>query len=203
MPAPWPRRRLPGRAGLTGAFPGEVELVERARTDAEAFGQLYERYAPLIYRFVYNRLRDPSVAEDLTADVWYKALRGIDRYQQTGRPFRSWLYQIASHTITDHLRRRRSALDLDAAGDQPDGRPPVADQVVQRTELQRVWAAVDRLNEAQRTAISLKLGQDMHTADVAAVMGRSEGAVKLLVHRGLAAVRERLAEQAPTREPAP
>ncbi|HEY4025279.1 MAG TPA: RNA polymerase sigma factor, partial [Candidatus Dormibacteraeota bacterium] len=124
----------------------------------------------------------------------------IDRYQQTGRPFRAWLYQIAFHTVTDHLRRRHPALDLDAAGDQPDRRPAVEEQVVQRTEVDRVWAAVGALNHAQRTAISLKLGQDMHTADVAARMGRSEASVKLLVHRGLVAVRARLAAQAVSQE---
>jgi DNA-directed RNA polymerase specialized sigma24 family protein len=65
-----------------------------------------------------------------------------------------------------------------------------------RREVARVWAAVDQLSEAQRTAIVLKLGQDMHTADIAACMGRSEGAVKLLIHRGLTVIRERLAEPA-------
>jgi RNA polymerase sigma-70 factor (ECF subfamily) len=192
----WARRRRSAQSRTAAAYPGEVELVERARSDGEAFGQLYERYAPLIYRFVHNRMRDPEVAEDVTSEVFYKALRAIDRYQQTGRPFRAWLYQIAVHTMADHLRRRRAVLDLDAAGDQPDRRPPVEDQVVQRTEIDRIWAAVATLNDAQRTAISLKLGQDMHTADVAALMGRSEAAVKLLVHRGVASVRAQLAEPA-------
>jgi RNA polymerase sigma-70 factor (ECF subfamily) len=192
----WARRRGSGQPRTAEAFPGEVDLVERARSDGEAFGELYERYAPLIYRFVHNRMRDPELAEDLTSDVFYKALRAIDRYQQTGRPFRAWLYQIAVHTMADHLRRRRTVLDLEAAGDQQDRRPPVEEQVVQRTEIDRIWAAVAMLNDAQRTAISLKLGQDLRTADVAALMGRSEAAVKLLVHRGVASVRVRLAEQA-------
>jgi RNA polymerase sigma-70 factor (ECF subfamily) len=190
------------RRGVTEAFPGEAALVERARSDAEAFGQLYEHYAPLVYRFVYNRLRDRAVAEDLTADVFYKALRAIDRYRPTGSPFRAWIFQIAVNTITDHLRRRRPGVDLDAAGEQPDRRPAVDEQVAQRSEVERVWEAVRGLNEAQRTAIALKLGQDMHTADIAIAMGRSEGAVKLLIHRGLAAVRKQLAEAPRAREQA-
>jgi RNA polymerase sigma-70 factor (ECF subfamily) len=198
-----PRRRDRGQPAVTESFPGEVELVLRARSDPEAFGQLYEHYAPLIFRFVHNRLRDRAVAEDLTSDVFYKALRAIDRYQPTGRPFRAWLYQIASNTITDHLRTRHPALDLDAAGEQQDRRPPVEDQVVQRADVERVRAAVSGLNEAQRTAVSLKLGQDLHTADIAVTMGRSEGAVKLLIHRGLTTIRQRLAERPPVSEGAP
>jgi len=177
---------------VTEAFPGETDLVQRARSEADAFGELYEHYAPLIYRFVHNRLRDPTVAEDLTADVFYKALRAIDRYEARGRPFRTWLYQIAANTVTDHLRTRRPALELEAAGEQQDRGPAVDEQVAQRAEVLRVRVALDSLGEAQRLAISLKLGQDMHTADIAVTMGRSEGAVKLLVHRGLAAIRRHL-----------
>jgi RNA polymerase sigma-70 factor, ECF subfamily len=192
-PSRWLHRRPAGRAGVTESFPGEDDVVLRARSDAEAFGRLYEHYAPLIYRFVHNRLRDRTVAEDVTADVFFKALRAIDRYQPTGRPFRAWLYQIAANTITDHLRTRRAFVDLDAAGEHEDRRPAVDEQVAQRAEVHRVRAALGTLNEAQRMAVSLKLGQDMHTADIAATMGRSEGAVKQLIHRGLAAIRKELA----------
>jgi RNA polymerase sigma-70 factor (ECF subfamily) len=202
-PAPWSRRQLHGQVQLTEAFPGEDELVDRARSDADAFGRIYEHYAPLIYRFIWNRLRDRAVAEDLTADVFFKALRAIDRYRRTGPPFRTWLYQIATNTVTDHLRTRRTALDLDSAPDQPDRRPAVDEQVIQRAELQRVWSALATLNEAQRLAVSLKLGQDMHTSDIAVVMGRSEGAVKLLIHRGLVAIRQQLAERQPAPEQRP
>jgi RNA polymerase sigma-70 factor (ECF subfamily) len=175
-------------------FPGEADLVLRARTDADAFGTLYEHYAPLIYRFVHNRLRDRTAAEDVTADVFFKALRALDRYEPSGRPFRVWLYRIAANTITDHLRTRRPTLDLDAALEQRDPAPPVDEQVAGRFDLRRVWSAMSGLNEAQRLAINLKLGQDMHTSEIAAVMGRSEGAVKLLIHRGLTTIRERLGE---------
>ncbi|HEY4026057.1 MAG TPA: sigma-70 family RNA polymerase sigma factor [Candidatus Dormibacteraeota bacterium] len=177
---------------MTEAFPGEAALVERARSDPEAFGQLYEHYAPLVYRFFYNRLRDRSVAEDLTAEVFYKALRAIDRYRPSGSPFRAWLFQIAVNTRIDHLRGRRSGVELDAAGEQADPSRSVEEQVAQRAEVERVWDAVRRLNEAQRTAITLKLGLDLHTAEIAIAMGRSEGAVKLLINRGLATVRKRL-----------
>jgi len=193
-----PRDAAPVTAGSVGvgAPPDDTELVERAQGDAEAFGELYDRYVADIYRFVYSRLRDREVAEDVTSEVFFKALRAIDRYRPTGRPFRGWLYRIAANAITDHLRARRPAVDLEVAGQEPHRGPGVDEQVMNRREVARVWAAVDQLSEAQRTAIVLKLGQDMHTADIAACMGRSEGAVKLLIHRGLTVIRERLAEPA-------
>jgi RNA polymerase sigma-70 factor (ECF subfamily) len=187
---------------MNEAFPGEAGVVERARTDPQAFGILYEHYVPLIYRFVFNRVHDRAIAEDLTSDVFFRALRAIDRYRPTSRPFGAWLYQIATNRVIDHVRTRRSTLDLEAVAERPDGETPVDEQVARRVDVQRVWDAVAGLAEAQRMAVSLKLGQDMHTADIAACMGRSEGAVKLLIYRGLAAIRRQLEEAAPCRQEA-
>ena len=195
---PRPARREP----VTEAFPGEAEVVERARTDAQAFGVLYEHYLPLIYRFVFNRVHDRAVAEDLTSEVFFKALRAIDRYQPMGKPFGAWLYQIANFTVIDHLRKHRPTLDLEAIVERPDGETPLDERVARRAEVRRVWDAVAGLAEAQRLAITLKLGQDMRTADIAACMGRSEGAVKLLIHRGLTNVRRQLQDAAPRRQEA-
>jgi RNA polymerase sigma-70 factor (ECF subfamily) len=187
---------------MTEAFPGEAGVVERARTDAQAFGILYEHYVPLIFRFVFNRVHDRTVAEDLTSEVFFKALRAIDRYQRTSKPFVAWLYQIATNTVIDHVRTRRSTLDLDAVAEQADGETPVDEQVARRADVRRVWDAVAGLTEAQRLAVTLKLGQDMHTADIAVCMGRSQGAVKLLIHRGLTAIRRQLRDAAPCRQEA-
>jgi len=197
-----PDPRTVCRDRMTEAFPGETDVVRRARTDANAFGVLYEHYVALIFRFVYNRVRDRALAEDLTSEVFFKALRAIDRYQPTSKPFGAWLYQIATNTVIDHVRTRRSTLDLDAVAQQPDVQPPVDEQVARRADVQRVADAVAALPDAQRIAVSLKLAQDMHTADIAATMGRSEGAIKLLIHRGLAAIRQQLREAAPRRQEA-
>lgn len=197
-------------AGAMGASPAaaelladdrarqDAELVERARVDPEAFGELYERYVSSIYRLVYSRLRSREEAEDVTSEIFFKALRAIDRYRPSGRPFRAWLYQIANNAIIDYLRTRKPAVELEAAGDRADPGAAVEDQVVNRGELADVWAAINRLNESQRLAITLKLAQDMHTVDIAACMGRSEGAVKLLIHRGLSTIRRELGRQAST-----
>jgi len=200
--AVWVDPRPTHRPRIREAFPGEADLVERARTDPHAFGQLYERYVSQIFRFVHNRVRDRSIAEDLTSEVFFKALRAIDRYRPTSRPFSAWLYQIATNTVIDHVRTRRTTLDLDAVAHRPDGQPPVEEQVARRADVERVWDAVADLVETQRLAVTLKLGQDMHTADIAACMGRTEGAVKLLIYRGLNTIRQKLEEAAPSRREA-
>lgn len=174
----------------------DEDLAVRARTEADAFGELYERYVERIHGFIYARLRHRPTAEDLTAEVFFKALRAIEQYQP-GRPFRAWLFQIGANTVIDHLRRQRPAVPLEEAADQASGGPAVEDHAVARAELSQVQAALDTLNDGQRTALILRLGLDLSTAEIAISMGRSEGAVKLLIHRGLQTVRQRLLAVAP------
>jgi RNA polymerase sigma-70 factor (ECF subfamily) len=175
----------------------DATLATLARADADAFGQLYDRYCDQIYRFAYRRLRDREAAEDATADVFFKALRAIGSYKPQVAPFSAWLYRIASNAVTDHLRARRPANSLDTAMETPDRANPVDEQAINRLEADRVWLAVDRLTHAQRTAIILRLGHDLPIAEIAALMDRSEGAVKLLLNRGLTAVRTHLSDRSP------
>lgn len=176
------------------SLPREYEdrLVERAKTDANAFGELYDHYFGQIYRFVYSRLHDQESAEDVTSEVFFKALRAIGRYKPSGHPFSAWLYQISVNAINDHYRSRRPAQSLDTAVAVPDGQRPVAERVVDSSEAARVWSAIDDLPPQQRIALTLKLGEDMKLAQIGEIMGKSEGAVKLLVHRGMIGVRQRL-----------
>jgi RNA polymerase sigma-70 factor (ECF subfamily) len=170
----------------------EDQLVERAKEDADAFGELYDHYFGQIYRFVYSRMRDQDAAEDVTSEVFFKALRAIGRYKPSGHPFSAWLYQISVNAIADHYRAKRPASSLDDAIGVADPQQPVDEHVSQKVEAARVWAAIDLLPEQQRTAITLKLGEDLKLADIGVVMGKSEGAVKLLVHRGMISLRARL-----------
>lgn len=170
----------------------EDQLVERAKTDSDAFGELYATYFGQIYRFVYSRMRDQDAAEDVTSEVFFKALRAIGRYKPSGHPFSAWLYQISVNAIADHYRARKPAGNLDDAIGVADPQRPLDERVAQQQEAARVWAAIDSLPEQQRTAITLKLGEDLKLADIGVVMGKSEGAIKLLVHRGMIGLRARL-----------
>ena len=176
------------------SLPRDVEdrLVEQAKTDADAFGQLYDHYFGQIYRFAYSRLHDQEAAEDVTSEVFFKALRAIGRYRPSGHPFSAWLYQISVNAINDHYRGKRPVQSLDSAMAVADGQRPVADRVVDTSEAARVWSAIDDLPPQQRIALTLKLGEDMKLAQIGEIMGKSEGAVKLLIHRGMIGVRQRL-----------
>jgi RNA polymerase sigma-70 factor (ECF subfamily) len=167
----------------------ERRLVERAKQDPAAFGELYDRYFHQIYRFVYSRVKEQAGAEDVTSEVFMKALRGMPRYVDTGRPFTAWLYQIAVNAIADRYRSRRVMEDVDELRTLSTGEPSLDELAAQRDEIQRIWAVVETLPGPQRTAMVLKFQEDMKIDDIAGVMGKTPGAVKLLIHRGVTRVR--------------
>jgi RNA polymerase sigma-70 factor, ECF subfamily len=172
-----------------GSAEEDARLAELSRVDPDAFGALYDRYCDQIYRYVYRRLTNHESAEDVTAEVFFKALRGIDSFRPTAGPFSAWLYRIAANAVVDHARARRVTTSLDVTMDAADRAAPVEEQVINRVEAAKVWEAVDGLTDAQRVAVTLRFGRDLPIADIAEHMGRSEGAIKLLLNRGLAAVR--------------
>ena len=170
----------------------ERELVERAKEDPDAFGALYDRYFPQIYRFAYSRVRDQSLAEDVTSEVFFKALRNIKRYTYSGHPFSSWLYQITLNAVADHYRGQHGEVELEEGADVPSGGPSVVDEVVRRDRSRRVWSAIDQLPRQQRAAMVLKFGEDRKIEEIAHILGKSSGAVKLLLHRGVERLRREL-----------
>jgi RNA polymerase sigma-70 factor (ECF subfamily) len=170
-------------------------LVERAKHDPEAFGLLYDRYVGQVFAFAYNRLRDRTSAEDLTSEVFHRALRNIRHYQPVG-PFRAWLYRIAKNAIVDAHRRKRPEPSLEEGLAIRDEGRSVADEVSERDLIGRIWTAVDSLPAAQRTAMRLRFDQDLTNRGAGDLMGKTSGAVKLLVHRAVQRLRTELAADA-------
>lgn len=118
-----------------------------------------------------------------------KALRSIPRYQDTGRPFAAWLYQIAANAVADRYRAHRPTVDIDELFDVSSGGAGLDDLAIRGEEVRRIWKIVETLPAPQRTALVLKFQEDMKLADIAQVMGKSEGAIKLLIHRGVSRIR--------------
>ena len=168
----------------------ERDLVQRAKGDPAAFGQLYDIHFLQIYRFVYSRVRDQQAAEDVTSEVFMKALKSIGRYQDTGRPFSAWLYQIAVNAVADRYRAARPTEDIEEQRSLAAAGPGLEDIAERREEMRRIWAIVETLPAQQRMAMVLKFQEDMKIEDIAAALGKSPGAVKLLIHRGVTRVRE-------------
>ncbi len=175
----------------------EKRLIEDAKRDPREFGALYDRHFQQIYRFVYSRVREQTAAEDVTSEVFIKALKAMPRYQDTGRPFAAWLYQIAVNAIADRYRTLRPTHALDDFHDLSVGGPAIEEQAAQRDEMRRIWRRVEELPLQQRTALVLKFQEDMKIEDIAVAMGKTAGAVKLLIHRGVSRLREGAEELRP------
>jgi RNA polymerase sigma-70 factor (ECF subfamily) len=145
------------------------------------FAELYEQNFERVYAFVVRRVRDRAEAEDVVSEVFYKALKGIDGYEERGVPFVAWLYTIARNVVCDRARQAGREEPLDES----DG-PSTFDDVERRALLFRL---VDTLPPAQRDVLVARFAEQRSIADVARQLGRSEGAVKQLQLRAIEALR--------------
>jgi RNA polymerase sigma-70 factor, ECF subfamily len=168
----------------------EIDLILRAKTyDPDALGTIYERYYQGIYRYVYYRVSDSALAEDLTGDIFLKMLHGIQSYSIQGVPFSAWLYRIARNRVIDHMRRQPEKTDLpleEARVESIASSDTDLENALQREELLK---AVQVLTADQRQVIILKFIDDLDNATIAKVLGKTEGAVKSLQHRALDTLR--------------
>lgn len=173
----------------------ERRLVEAARENPIQFGALYERHVDAIYAYVLHRTRDCTVAEDVVAETFHRALENLDRYEWRGVPFSAWLYRIASNVIAARYRHEPT-MPLDVVAEvQDEGIGPERSLLLgeRRDELQ---AAVAALPQEQQQVVILRYGQDLRNKEIAHIMGRSEGAIKQLLHRAMQGLQRRLADSA-------
>jgi RNA polymerase sigma-70 factor (ECF subfamily) len=173
----------------------EAELVARAKTDAEAFGVLYERYVRQIYNYIYYRTGNPQDAEDLTARVFQRAGQHLSRYMDRGLPFSAWLYRIAHNVVANWHRDegRRQALPLNGVALNDLQAEAPEETYVDQHERELLLRAIRRLPGERQQLLILKFVEQMSNVEIGLVMNRSEGAVKSLYHRTLLALRDELA----------
>lgn len=172
----------------------ENALVEQAKTDPQAFGALYERYANKIYNYIYYRVGNHHDAQDLTARTFYRALNHIEGYVQRGAPFSAWLYRIAHNLLAnwhrDQSRRKVVSLeDVKLSAQQREGPQQIAED---REEQAKLLATIHNLPPDRQELLILKFVEGLSNAEIGAVMNRSEGAIKSLYHRTLVSLREML-----------
>ncbi|MBK7452442.1 MAG: sigma-70 family RNA polymerase sigma factor [Anaerolineales bacterium] len=173
----------------------EEEILSLAsQGDRDAFGQLYERYVERIFNYVYYRTGNTHDAEDLTARVFQRAMNHIQKYTDRGVPFSAWLYRIAHNLVAnwhrDGSRKQEIPLDdlpiLPTKGDHPEK------NLVRSQEQDALLRMIRKLPAERQNLLILKFVEDMSNAEIGAIMGRSEGAVKSLYHRTLLALRDQL-----------
>lgn len=169
----------------------EAALVELAKEDPEAFGELYRRCVDRIYTYIYYRTGNASDAEDLTARTFHQALTHLPKYTDHGVPFVAWLYRIAHNLVANHHRshsrwKLTSLEDLELSGKPADGPERVAESNERRRAL---WSAIRRQPEERQRLLILKYAERLSNEEIGAVMGRTESAIKSLYFRTLKALK--------------
>jgi RNA polymerase sigma-70 factor (ECF subfamily) len=189
---PFERERLAG-AGHAPAAASEEALVEAARAlEGGAWEEIYRRHAPQVYAYIYYRLGDRLGAEDLTSEVFVKAIGGISRYAYRGTPLLAWLYRIAHNVTADHRKaaarasRHQAPLDMDLE--------ERADALAELSERSDMLDAIRTLTEEQQQVVILRFYQGLNHAEVARIMEKPEGAVKALQTRALRSLRRRMTD---------
>ena len=169
----------------------EEKLVIGAKElDQEAWSQIYDRDYRKIYSFIYRRVGNTSLAEDLTAGVFLKALEGIAKYKYQGFTLTAWFLTIGRNLVADHFRRTGRAPEQPLNLDLTSGKPApeqLAEDAWQREDLQR---AMENLSEEQRQVVTLRFIDGLSTSEVGHLMNRKEGAVRALQHRAIASLRK-------------
>jgi RNA polymerase sigma-70 factor, ECF subfamily len=181
------------RDGERGEDPRAEErsLFERAiERDRSAFAELYDRHVVRVYRHIYYLVNDRGDAEDLTAQTFLKAWEAIDRYRERGAPFVSWLLRIAHNVAVSFLRARREHGTLEDYVIDPKRHGNPEEALEQSSDEDSIRRAILELREEQRQVIILRFVEELDHREVAAVIGKSVPAVRVIQHRALGNLRK-------------
>ena len=169
-----------------------LALVQRAQGgDAEAFGELYDRYVDLVYRYIYYRVGSAQVAEDLTSETFLRALRRISSFTWQGRDVGAWFVTIARNLIADHYKSSRQRLELTTEDvSTVTGAPKLVQDgpenaVLESMQNKVLLSAVKKLNAEQQECIILRFLQGLSVAETALAMNKNDGAIKALQYRAI------------------
>jgi RNA polymerase sigma-70 factor (ECF subfamily) len=183
----------------------EKQLVERAQRDPEAFGLLYEQNYDAIFSYILRRTGNVEAAQEIVSETFFIALKSLSKFKWQGVPFSAWLYRIAINEMAGYFRRGRiRTVSLETL--QEEGFEPASESDVEREALagqeelerhlayQAVRQAVEALPEHYQEVVALRFFAGKQIADIAAVLGKPQGTVKSLLHRGLDKLRQALTE---------
>ena len=184
--------RRPAARKPQGEPPGDDRLlVDAAKNDPSRFAELYELNFGRVYAYIARRVADRDAAQDLTSDVFHKALANIHSFEWRGVPFAGWLLRIASNMIVDRSKRGGNEITgQDDLLDRPDlGAQP---KLVETDQCARLFRLVDQLPQDQRHVIGMRFAEEKSIREIAQALGRTEGAVKQLQFRALQNLRSRM-----------
>ena len=184
----------------------EAVLLKRAQAyEEQAIAELYDHYAPRIYSYLYRRVHDAQLAEDLTSDVFVRVLQALQSEQFWHTSFRAWLYRIAHNQVIDHYRQQTRQQEqmpqlpleehlerIDTEDDLADPSADVDAEHDARVVAYSLEVALNQLTPEQQKVLVLRFGEQMKTQELAEVMQKTNGAIEALQHRALAALRRML-----------
>ncbi len=167
-------------------LPDESRLVRQAKSgDSNAFARLYDAYVERVYRYVYFRVTDDMLAEDLTSQVFLKAWEHLDRYQQGGSPFLAWLYTIARNQVIDYYRTHKETVPLEDAAHIATETRALDEEAQGAFNMDALRNALQFLTEEQQQVLILKFIAGLPTKTIAETMDLTEGAVRAVQMRAL------------------
>jgi len=176
------RRPAKGSRREASGLPGDDRLlVEAAKKDPSQFAELYELNFVRVYAYIARRVGDRDVAQDLTSDVFHKALASIQSFEWRGVPFAGWLLRIAANMIVD--RSKRSGREVSGQDDLAE--PSTQPNLEEIDQQGRLFRLVEQLPADQRRVIGMRFAEEKSIREIATELGRSEGAVKQLQFRAL------------------
>ena len=160
----------------------EATLVQAAREDPEAFARLYHRYVTPVYRYLYQRVDSASDAEDLTTQTFIAALESLVHYREQGR-FSAWLFTIARRKTIAYYRGRRENLNLEIARDHSEDQGDLLEAVAHQETLSGISELIAALDEEEKELLRLRFSAALTYKEIGTLVGRSEPAVKMAIHR--------------------
>jgi RNA polymerase sigma-70 factor (ECF subfamily) len=187
------------RAPASKRSPEQAEerlLVKAAQKDPRRFGELYEINFERVYAFIAWRVRDRDAAEDLTSEVFHKALANLRRFEWRGAPFASWLLRIAANAIADKAQHESKELAVADPPELADNASVLAD-LEEAERRGRLFRLVEQLPEDQRRVIAMRFSEEKSIHEIAEKLDRTEGAVKQLQFRGLQTLRTKIEDAKP------
>jgi len=172
----------------------DLDYIEQAKNDPTAFGKIYEHYVDRIYNYVFQRTHDKHHAEELTARVFFQALRNLDRYHIRGVPFGSWLFRIAHNMVANWYRdsKRAQMVSVESLPAMQSDEAGPEESVEREDDLRLLQQAIARLNPDRQELLILKYSEGLTNAEISRIMNRSEGAIKALYLRTLQSLRKEL-----------
>ncbi len=175
-----------------------IQLIESAKNgDADSFGLIYEEYADIVFRFIYSQLSHYQDAEDLTEEVFLRIWRSLETYEHKGVPFIAYIFKIARNAIIDHYRqaaRSRNQIPFEEELVGHTKYEPEQQATLNNTQRE-IRARLKELREDYRNVLILRFFSGLTTNETAQALGKSPGAVRVLQHRALAALRKSISGQ--------